>query len=51
MPRLITGWLPKGSDMRHTAKLLKDGHEIDWDAMYREIDADINRGKERNDAQ
>ncbi|NJO81503.1 MAG: hypothetical protein HC828_01230 [Blastochloris sp.] len=45
MPRLMAGWLPKGSDMRRTAKLLKDGHEIDCDAMYREIDANINQGK------
>jgi hypothetical protein len=42
MPRILTGWLPTGEDARRQATLLKSGQPVDWDAVYRKIDAEIN---------
>jgi hypothetical protein len=43
MPRILTGWLPEGEDARRQATWLKSGQDVDWDAVYRTIDAEINR--------
>ncbi len=45
MPRILTGWLPAGADARRHATLLKRGQAVDWDAVYRTIDAEINRAR------
>jgi hypothetical protein len=43
MPRILLGWLPAGEDARHQATALKRGQPVDWDAVYRQIDAELNR--------
>ncbi len=43
MPRMLTGWLPPGEDARRGATLLKTGQPVDWEAVYRQVDTDINR--------
>jgi hypothetical protein len=45
MPRILTGWLPSGEDARRQATVLKSGQAVDWDALYRRIDAEINRAR------
>lgn len=42
MPRMLTGWLPPGEEARRQATLLKTNQPVDWEAVYREIDAKIN---------
>lgn len=42
MPRILVGWLPPGEDARRYANLRKAGVRLDWDAIYRAIDAEIN---------
>ncbi len=43
MPRILTGWLPDGAEARRMADLMKAGAAVDWDSIYRQIDAEINR--------
>ncbi len=45
MPRILTGWLSSGEDARRQATLLKSGQAVDWDTLYRRIDAEINRAR------
>jgi hypothetical protein len=43
MPRILVGWLPAGETARRQATMLKRGQAVDWAAVYREIDAELNR--------
>ncbi|MCX6046579.1 MAG: hypothetical protein NT075_15855 [Chloroflexi bacterium] len=46
MPRIVTGWLPPGQDARRYATILKQEKIMDWDAVYRKIDAEINQASD-----